>query len=428
MKTLGIVRETKNKWEKRVPLNPDAVSKLVAAGNKVIIQPSNIRIYNNEEYIKAGAEVNDDLHNADLILGVKEIPINEIIPKIPYLFFSHTVKGQKYNMPLLQRFLDTNTTLYDYELIKNAQGQRLVFFGKFAGNAGFIDTLWGLGQRLDLQFGIKTPFTKVKRAYEYETVQAAIEHIKEIGFEISEKGLPGQIKPLNIFLMGYGHVATGCREIMKALPINLIDPDELIDKSGSDINLYVFQEKHMVERKDGLDFDLQDYFSNGSKYRSRMEKYLPECSVYLNAIYWESGYPVFLPRSTLKSLQVVDPKLIIIGDITCDINGSVEATVKATDPDNPIYVYNAITGEIKDGILGEGFADCAVDNFPCEFSREASDFFTSALMPFINSLLNYNHRKPISETDLPEEIKKSCLTHHGKLMPDYEFLYDHLKE
>ena len=432
MKTLGIRKETKNKWEKRVPLNPKSVEKLVSEGYQVIVQPSNIRIYENAEYEKAGAILSDDLSNCDIILGVKEVPIDNVMAGIPHLFFSHTIKGQDYNMPLLKKFLDTKTTLFDYEKIIDEKGRRLVFFGKYAGNAGMVDTLYGLGQRLKAQYGIDTPFLKVKQSYNYTSVADAIEHLKEIGKEIEENGLPKELAPLTIFILGYGHVSKGSQEILQALPIESVDPDDLeklqTNYKNNKIYVSIFKEKHLVERKDGGKFELLDYFAHCENYKSKFEKYLPYCSVYINAIYWEPKCPIFLKRDELIKLQNKNQKLIIIGDITCDINGSVQATLKSTEPDNPIFIYDAKTAKIRDGFVGEGFADCAVDNLPCEFSKEASDNFSQALMPYIEDMLNADLSKLISESGLPKPIQHSCIAHKGKLQPNFEYLYDFLSK
>ncbi len=428
MKKLGIKRETKNRWEARVPLNPAAVKKLISKGFEVIVQPSTLRIYRDEEYKKVGAIISEDLADCDLILGVKEILIEELIPDIPHLFFSHVIKGQDYNMPMLKHILEQNITLFDYEKIEDNKGRRLVFFGKFAGNAGMIDTLWGLGQRLKLQKGIETPFLKVKRAFEYESVQDAVEHLKLIGKEIEENGLPQKICPLNIFLLGYGHVSYGCREILNALPIIEINPEDVVEyqkKHRNDrIYLSTFKEKHLVKRKDGSAFELQHFFENRAEYISKFSQYLPYCTVYINTIYWEPDCPVYLKRTDLEKIQGEKQKLIIIGDISCDINGSVQATVKATYPDDPIFIYDAKTGEATDGLLGEGFADMAVDNLPCEFSKESSDYFSRTLEPFIEKLLMCECDKPLAETAIPDEIKGACITHHGKLLPAYEHLIE----
>lgn len=431
MKTLGIVKETKNKWERRVPLNPEAVKELIEQGFEVIVQPATIRIYRDEEYKKVGAVISDDLSNCDLILGVKEIHIPDLIPGIPHLFFAHVIKGQDYNMPLLQYMLDNKITLFDYEKIVDKKSRRLVFFGKFAGNAGMVDTLYGLGQRLKQHHGLDTPFLRIKQSYKYEYIQDAIEHLKIVGKEIEENGLPKEITPLNIFLLGYGHVASGCKEILRAFPAIEVDPENLKthqkDYENNKVYFSVFKEKHLVERKDGNEFELQHFFEHCSEYNSKFEKYLPYCSVYMNAIYWNTDCPVYLKKTELARIQDKDQKLIIIGDISCDINGSVQATIKYTTLDNPVFIFNAKTGEITDGFIGEGFADMAVDNLPCEFSKEASDYFSKILEPFIEKLLVCDCSKSIEEADLPDEIKVACITHQGKLQPEYEYLEEFLK-
>lgn len=431
MKKLGIIKETKNKWERRVPLNPSAVKQLIQKGFEVVVQPSEIRIYKDEEFKKAGAQLSDDLSQCDFIAGVKEIPVKSLIPGKPHLFFSHTIKGQDYNMAMLQKILDDKITLFDYEKIEDNKNRRLVFFGKFAGYAGMVDTLHGLGQRLKREFDIDTPFLKIKHAYQYNSVQDAIDQIGLIGKEIEENGLPAAITPLNIFLLGYGHVSQGCQEILTALPIVKIAPEQLKEYSQNydtdKIYLTIFNEEHLVERKDGKVFSLQDYFENNSKYKSKLEQYLPYCSVYMNAIYWTPECPVFLPNSYLKKRQDKNAKLIIIGDITCDIEGSVQATVKSTMPDLPTFIFDPQTGKAADGYKGNGFAVMAVDNLPCEFSKEASNAFSKALMPFMENLLLNDYTKPIELSNLPDEIKRACIVHQGKLEDDYKYLEEFLK-
>ena len=430
MRTLGIVKETKNKWERRVPLNPQAVKELIDKGFKVVVQPSEIRIYADAEYEAVGAKISDDLSMCDFIIGVKEIYQADLIPGKPHLFFSHVIKGQDYNMPLLQFILDNNITLLDYEKIADEKNRRLVFFGEYAGNAGMIDTLHGLGKRLNEHYGLTTPFLKVKHAFQYKSVKDAIKHLKVIGKEITENGLPAEICPLNVFLMGYGHVSHGARKILKALPFEEIDPDELHSKqselNNNEIYISTFKEKHMVERKDRKEFVLQHYYDNPAEYNSRMEEYLNLCSIYMNAIYWDPNSPIFLPQDYLKNIQGKNQKLIIIGDITCDINGSVQATIKPTWPDNPVFIYNAKTGKDTDGYKGEGVAVMAVDNLPCEFPQEASDNFSRALKPFMEILLTNDYSKSIPDSGLPDEIKKACITHQGKLTKDYQYLKESL--
>jgi len=430
MKRLGIMKETKNCWERRVPMNPQSVKKLVNDGYQVVIQPSKIRIYRDEEYRDAGAELHDDLSNCDIIVGVKEIPIESLIPGKPHLFFSHTIKGQDYNMPLLQYFLDSKSTLLDYEKIIDEKSKRLVFFGKFAGNAGMVDALWAAGQRYLQEYGIETPFLKVKQSYQYESLKQCLAELKEIGEEIKRDGLPAEICPFNICLLGYGNVSIGCQEILAAFPIHQVEPPALagleINHRTDEMYLSIFKEEHLVERKDGTGFELSDYFVNGDQYKSKMEQYLPYCTMYMSGIYWASGYPVFLKNSELGKLQSEQPKLVMIGDITCDIEGSIEATRKVTMPDNPVFIYNPTTDELTDRFKGEGFAVCAIDNLPCEFPREASDFFNSVLEPFVPAMLDNDYDSSIADSTLPEEIKPACIAHQGKLEDNYKYLEEFL--
>lgn len=426
MKTLGIMKETKNKWESRVPLNPEAVHKLIERGFSVIVQPSDNRTYTNDEYARAGAIVQDDLTQCDLILGVKEIPEEQILPGKPHMFFSHTIKGQAHNMPMLKHILDVKATLFDYETVVDEGNKRLIFFGRYAGSVGMLETLWGYGQRVKTKYGIDTPFLELKRPYEYQTTANAIAHLRQIGEEITKTGFAAKLCPLTIFLTGYGNVSLGAQDILSALPVERISPDDLYhitrDHRRDRIYLVVFEERHMAERIDGSHFDLQEYFKNGKLFRSRMGRYLPYCSMYVNAIFWTPSYPRFLAKSDLAYM----PHLEIIGDITCDIDGSVEPTVRACDIDSPIFLYNPADGSDTPGWEGDGTAVMSIDNLPCEFSREASDAFTRALLPIMDKILLHDYSTSVIDSALPEEIKKSCIAHRGVLKPNYQHLYQYL--
>ncbi len=427
MKILGIKREIKNKWEARVPINPQSVKCLVDEGYKVIVQPSDIRVYPDVDYKQAGAQISMDLSNANLILGVKEIKATELIAGVPHLFFSHTIKGQDYNMPLLKKILNDEITLFDYEKIVDEHDKRLVFFGRFAGNGGMVETLYAMGQRYFQEFGITTPLSQVKRAYEYTDIPDAVKQLKVIGEQIKNQGIPHELAPLVIFLTGYGNVAKGCLDILTALPIEHIQPADLAsiaDNPRRDcIYLVQFKENQMSKRTDGTAFDLHDYFTNGQAYESKMTDYFQYCSAYVNAIYWTEDYPVFLGDAELAKM----PKTAVVGDITCDINGSVTATTMSTPIDEPVFIYNPQTQTQVNGFVGKGIADMAIDNLPCEFAKEASDSFSRTLMPFIRDMLNNDYTKPISESTLPAAMSKSVIAHHGKLEKDFEYLYEYLK-
>jgi len=424
-KTIGIRREDKNKWEVRVPIIPDAV-KLIKDkwGINSIVQPYATRAFKDEEYLKDGAEINEDLLKADIIFAVKEVPINLLLENKTYLFFSHTIKGQSYNMPLLKALLNKKCTLIDYECIKDNKGRRLVFFGKYAGLAGMIDALHGLGKRLDY-YGKKSPFLHIKPAYEYLDLEDAELHIKNIAAEIVENGL---LYPLVFGFAGYGNVSKGAQEIFDLLPNEVITPEDLIkNKNNLENKIYkvIFEEKHMVRpiNNDYL-FDLKDYYKNPNNYESKFEDYLPYINVLINAIYWDARYPRLVTKQYLKENDISN--FFIISDISCDIDGAIEITHKSTKPDEPAYTYNPKNNSFIDGYSGQGIVNMAVDNLPCELPRDSSVAFSNSLFPFIKEIAHADYSNDFSDLDLCNSIKNAIITHKGELTPQYKYLEKYL--
>ncbi len=425
IKTIGIRREDKNKWEVRVPIIPEAVMFIKNNwGIKSIVQPFPSRSFKDDEYLINGAEINEDISNADIIFAVKEIPISLLFENKVYLFFSHTIKGQSYNMPLLKALLKNKCTLIDYECIKDNKGRRLVFFGKYAGLSGMIDTLYGLGKRFEY-LGKKSPFIHVKPAYEYTDLIDAEKHIKSFAAEIVENGL---LSPLVFGFAGYGNVSKGAQEILDFLPHKVISPEELIRFQGkleNKIYKVVFEEKHMVKPKNKeYSFDLNDYYNNPDNYESGFEEYLPLINILINAIYWDSRYPRLVTKEYLQNKT--HDNLILISDISCDIDGAVEITYKATKPDEPSYVYNAKTNSFLDGFSGEGIVVMAVDNLPCELPRDSSVSFSNSLLPFVKEIALEDYTKNFDELTLSDSIKNAIITHKGELTPQYKYLNKYL--
>ncbi len=426
IKTIGIRREDKNKWEIRVPIIPETVKHLKQQlGINFIVQPFKTRAFRDEEYLENGAEINEDLSNVDVIFAVKEIPINLILKNKIYLFFSHTIKGQSYNMPMLQALLDKNCTLIDYECIKDSSGKRLVFFGRYAGLAGMIDALYGLGKRLNY-LGKQTPFIHVKPAYEYHDLEDAKLKIKIIAEEIFNFGLS---EPLVFGFAGYGNVSKGAQEIFDLLPYINLSPDELVTNYNNlenKIYKVVFDENYMVRPKSKDDkFELKDYFQNPIKYESRFEEFLPYINVLINAIYWDNRYPRLVTKEYLKKNN--NGKLILISDISCDIDGAIEITYKATKPDNPAYVYNVKNDKYTDGFEGEGVVNMAVDNLPCELAKDSSISFSNSLEPFIKEIIEANFDEDFENLKVSDIIKNAIICYKGKLTPNYKYIEKYLK-
>jgi saccharopine dehydrogenase (NAD+, L-lysine forming) len=431
---IGIRREDKNKWEKRVPLVPDHVKELREKHDiTVLIQPSKIRAYKDESYQKVGGIISEDISKAPVIFAVKEIPISCFQENKTYVFFSHTIKGQDYNMPMLKKMMDLNCTLIDYERIVDENNRRLIFFGRYAGIAGMVDTFWGFGKRLQSEHDIKNPFSKIKQAYQYHSLTKLKQHFTSIGKHIEAHGVPKSLNPVIVGFAGYGNVSKGAQEIFDLLPFVELQPPQLKtvfdDPDPHTLYKVVFKEEDMVQPKNPSNpFNLQDYYHYPEKYISIFEKYLPYLSILINAIYWEKRYPRLVTKQFLQSYQdtPTDLRLHIIGDISIDINGAIEPTAKATSPDTPVFVYNPKTDDIKDGCKGKGIAIMAVDNLPCELPRDSSRSFSEILWHFVPSIASTDYSVIFDQLKLPIEIKRAVILHNGQLTPQYTYINKYL--
>jgi len=427
---IGIRREDKSRWERRVPVTPEDARRLKEEhGIEVWVQPSPIRVFAEEEFIQAGATVQEDLSPCPVVLAVKEIPEDLFEPGKAYVFFAHVVKGQPYNMPMLRKILDLGCTLIDYEKIADDQGRRLIFFGRHAGLAGMVETLWALGRRLDWE-GVPNPFSGLRHTYEYKDLAECKEAIANVGERLKAEGLPKSVAPIVCAITGYGNVARGVWEILDLLPVEEVEPQEVAslaegsDHDGHAIYKVVFKEEHTVHPISPADrFELQDYYQHPEKYRGRFESYVPYLTMVVNCVYWEEKYPRLITNEYLKSLYGAgQPRLRVIGDISCDIEGAVECTVRATEADNPVFVYDPFSGEATDGYAGEGPVVMAVDILPSELPRDASVDFSRVLCQFIPAIAGADYSAPFEQLALPPEIKRAVITHHGELTPSYRYI------
>ncbi len=441
---IGVRREDKSDWERRTPITPAVAATLREQhGIQVVVQPSPQRAFTAAEFEAVGAQVQEDLSGCPVVLGIKEIPKAAFLPGQAYVFFAHVIKGQPFNMPMLQRMLDLGCTLIDYEKVTDDTGRRLIFFGWHAGVAGMLETLWALGQRLAWQ-GIANPFTALRRAYDYHDIAEAKAAVQQVGEAIQRNGLPAEIAPLTIGVAGYGNVARGVWEILDLLPVQRVEPGEFrgLDalrtstNEGLDTLRYstnvvyaaTFREEHLAAplAADAA-FDLQHYYTTPEAYRADFEQYLPHLSVLVNAIYWDPRYPRLVTRDYLRSAwQAGLPKLRVIGDISCDIDGAIECTVKATEPGEPNFVYNPLSGEVVDGVAGEGVVVMAVDILPSELPRDASEYFSRVLLPYVPALAAADYTASFDDLSLPPEIKRAVVAHRGQLTPAYTYLSQHL--
>lgn len=434
MGILGIRKEDKSRWERRAPLAPDQVEVLRQAGIEVLVESSPHRIYGDGEYAQGGGHVVTGLERSDVILGIKEVPVARLLPGKTYVFFSHTIKGQAHNMPMLRRLMELGCTLIDYERIVDGKGRRLVFFGYHAGVAGMIDTLWLLGRRLHEE-GIETPLAGMRQAFGYEDSQDACRAISLAGEAITREGLPLSLVPLVVGFAGYGNVSRGAQFVLGHLPVRELSPEELpgLFASGSaadsrTVYKVVFKEQHQAERIDGGPFALDDYYGNPQEYRGIFERWVPWLSVLVNCIYWDERYPRLLTRAFLKQLHVQGRlRLRAVGDITCDIDGSIEMTTEATNQERPALRFDPAADTVTREVSGPGVGILAVDNLPAEVPRDATRHFGESLKPYLGALAALDPSFPFESAPLPPEIRRAVIVWNGRLTPEYEYLEEHLR-
>ena len=434
MNKVGIRYEDKYVMERRVALVPDHIKELSKKGIKFEIVKSPKRIFTDAEFENAGAELVDEVTDSKLILGVKEMPIGYFKPGKAYVFFSHTIKGQPYNMPLLKDMMKSKMTLIDYERIADADGKRLIFFGRFAGLAGMINSLWSLGQRWKSQ-GMDSPFLKIQQTHKYNSLEEAKSVIKEVGDFISENGVSDVVAPLVVGITGYGNVAKGSQEILDLLPCVDITPEELLElkylKKYSNKKVYkvIFKEEHLSKPlEENKEFDLQEYYNHPELFESQFEKYIKHISILMNCMYWDDKYPRIVTKEYLKDYfaKKEHPKLVVVGDVTCDPDGSIECTHTGTEIEDPVFVYDPATDTYKMGFEGEGLLIMAVDILPSELPRESSQTFSDALIGFMPEIASADFNASFEDLKIPDEIKRATILHKGELTPDYKYLNEFL--
>ncbi len=417
-----------------MPLTPDHVAELVHEHRvEVVVEPSGRRVFLDHAYVTAGARLSEDLSDCPIVFGVKEIPSDKLLEQQTYLYFSHVIKGQPQNMPMLQQILDRRCTLIDYELIVDRTGRRLIFFGRHAGYAGAIDSLWALGQRLEVE-GVDTPLASIHMAHQYEGLEDAMQSIRDAGDRIRQDGLPASLHPIVVGFTGEGNVSQGAQEVFDRLPIETISPEELFRLMREPLRPHhriyklLLPPPLTVDRVGGGDFDWDEYVSQPDRYVANMERWLEHLTMLVHGIYWDSRFPRLVTRQWVQQhwANHEQPTLRVIGDIACDVEGSIEINREATTPGDPVYVYEAAKDDITPGVHGHGPVVMAVDNLPCELPIEASDHFGDNLLRFVPHLARCDWKQPFEALALPAEVKGAIIAHDGRLTPPWEHLKAHL--
>ena len=435
MTKVGIRFEDKYVMEKRVALVPRDVKRLIKNDDiHFIVEKSAKRVFTESEYEEVGAEITDNLDEAQIIFGVKEMPIDFFEENKTYLFFSHTIKGQEYNMPLLKRMIEKKINLIEYEKITDEDGKRLIFFGHYAGLAGMINSFWSFGQRC-LVKGLKNPFSSLKQSHLYSSLDEAKEALSEVAETIRKDGIDSSIAPLTIGITGYGNVSKGAQEIIDLFDNKEVTPEELLKLRSSNsfdnktIYKVIFKEHHISKPKNkDAEFELQHYYNHPEEYVNNLEQYVPELSILMNCMYWGPEYPRIITKDFLEDLfSNPKNKLCVIGDVTCDPDGSIEATHMGTYIEDPVFVYNPFTRKPTMGFEGEGLLIMAVDILPSELPREASEGFSEALSPYVKDLVNTNFNDTFENLTLPAPLKRALILHNGEFTPNFKYMEEFVK-
>ena len=398
---IGIIREGKVPPDARVPLTPEQCAEAqVEFPVKFLVEPSPVRCFQDEEYTKHGVTLSHDLSQCDVLLGVKEVPLERLIPDKTYLFFSHTIKKQPYNRPLLRAILEKNIRLIDYEVLTDERGQRLIAFGFYAGVVGAHNGLWTYGQRTGL-FALP----RLCESHDYAEVQEVYEKL--------------QLPPLRIVLTGTGRVATGAAKNLRDMGIRQVTAQEFLEKDFPEAVFIQLQAADYVARLDGAAFDKSDFYKNGAAHRSTFAPYYRKTDIFINGIFYDPKAPAFFTR---EEMQQPDFQIKTIADITCDMmpHSSVPCTLRASKIADPVYGFDPASG-LEVPPFAPGSVDVmAIDNLPSELPRDASAFFGRQLLGAIFSELLRGNDSAV--------VRRGMLTEGGKLTENFAYLADYVAD
>ena len=393
---IGILKEEKFPADKRVAFSPNQCKKIISLypNINIYVQKSDIRCYNDEEYIKSGINVVDDVSNCDILFGIKEVPKVKLIANKTYFFFSHTIKEQEYNRDLLLKMISLNISMIDYEVLKSSNGNRLLGFGRFAGIVGAYNAF--------LTYGLKSKKYSLKPAYK------CIDRI-EMEQELSNIKLNSE----RFIITGKGRVGLGILEIFNLLDIKEISKVDFLTKTY-DYPVFVSLDTMDYNiRKDNLSGDFNHFIKNPSLYNSSFMKFVKNSDVFIAGHYYGSGSPFLFNRNDVKSF---DFNLSVVADVSCDIDGPVATTIRPSTISKPIYGYNPETEKEDDFLKENVIAVMAVDNLPCELPKDSSEDFGVNLIESILPLL-------FVESDI---IEKATICKDGDLTKYFEYLRDYI--
>ncbi|MFP2996246.1 NAD(P)-dependent oxidoreductase [Spongiivirga sp. MCCC 1A20706] len=394
----ALIKERKNPPDRRVVFTPKTAKQVVDQFPEAVLvaESSDVRVFKDAEYQEMGIEVVSDLSDCNVLLGVKEVPIDALIPNKKYFFFSHTIKKQPYNRALLNAILDRNIELYDHEVITAESGKRLVAFGRYAGIVGAYN-----GVRT---YGLKYKLFNLPKAETLEDQKALISELNTI-----------KLPNIKILLTGRGRVGNGAREMIDAMNIKRVTVKEYLEQTFHEPVYCQIDASEYNKRKDGVRGSKQDFFENPEEYKSNFFRFAKVTDFYIAGHFYGDGAPYLYTREDAKHQ---DFNIKVVADVSCDIDGPVATTIKPSTIADPIYGYDPQTEKEVDFKSENAIAVMAVDNLPCELPRDASEGFGEAFLKHVIPAFFNGDKNGI--------LERARMTKNGKLTKRYAYLQDYV--
>ena len=393
---IGIAKEHKIPFDSRSPLTPKQSKKLDDFKEfSVCIENSKIRCFSDNEFLREGIKGYDDLNHCDLIIGIKEIPVEKLIKEKTYLIFSHTIKEQRHNRNLLKEIINKKIKLIDYECLTRNK-KRIIAFGKYAGIAGAYNSL--------IAYGIKNHLFELERLSHYKDTDDLYSFTNK--FKIDT--------PIKILIIGDGRVAQGAVELLESFNIENISVNDYVSKNYKGPSFCQLSVKDYIRKKDHKNFEQEEYFDSPEKFESNYDKFSSQTDILINAAYWDPKSPKLFEEKDINE----NFRVKIIGDISCDIDGAIPCTKIASTIDEPFFDYCIDSKKINKAFSRkENITIMSIDNLPSELPRDSSKYFGEIL---IKKIL------PLFESDEMNILENATITKNGKLTEKYKYLTDYI--
>ncbi len=396
---IGLIREGKTPPDSRVPLIPQQCARIITDFPiDIVVEPSPGRCYPDESYQRLGIELTSELSGRDVLMGVKEVPVAQLIPNKTYFFFSHTIKEQAHNRDMLRAILEKNIRLVDYEVLTDDKGRRLIAFGKFAGMVGAHNGIYTYGERTG-RYQLK----RMKDCLDYAEAKMEYEKL--------------QLPPMKIVLTGTGRVGRGAALVLRDMGIRQVSPEEFLSQDFPEAVFTILACCHYAQRKDGKAFDKKDFYRHPERYESRFAPYYKVSDVMINGIYWDIRAPAFF---SAEEMQHDDFQIEVIADITCDIApvSSIPSTLRPSSIENPVYGYDPAAQEETAPYQPHTVDMMAIDNLPSELPRDSSKAFGKQFIDHVLPELLKEHS---------EVIERATVAENGRLGKHFEYLESYVR-